>query len=90
MRSWMAFLASMNGRSKYAMWSSSPWWWVTLPCMCWPDVSRMYARSPSISVSMYWKVAGSCMSHSPPTATYTGDVCANTPRCHTSWCNIPS
>ena len=41
----MAFRASMNGRSRYAMWSSSPWWWVTLPCMCWaedlPDVGEV-------------------------------------------------
>ena len=48
----------------------------------------MYARSPSIKVSMYWNVAGSYMSHSPPTATYTGDVWAKTPRSHTSWCAI--
>ena len=80
----IASLASRNGLWRYARWSSSPCRCVTDPTGRTPAVCSIYARSPSISVSMYCAVAGSNMSHSPPQATYTGDVCAKTPLFQTS------
>ncbi len=37
---------------------------------------------------MYCSPLASAMFHSPPTATYTGEVCANTPTDQKSWLAI--